>query len=206
MADAEACGRIIALSATPTRATLPVSVILVVLNGAKYIAASLRSITRSRCQPAEILVVDGNSSDDTRSIVAAHAGVTLIAQRSQGIANAYNEGIACAGGALIAFISHDDVWLDGKLDAQVAHLESHPQADCCVTHVEHVLERGMTPPPGFRVGLLGHAVPGMIMECLMARRDVFDRVGGFDPTFAVSEDTDWFARARDLGVQLAVLM
>ena len=39
----------------------------------------------------------------------------------------------------------------------------------------------------------------------MVRREVFARVGGFDPAFAVSEDTDWFARARDAGMRSAML-
>ena len=43
------------------------------------------------------------------------------------------------------------------------------------------------------------------MEALLARREVFERVGRFDPAFAVSEDSDWFARVVDGGVKLTVL-
>jgi GT2 family glycosyltransferase len=65
------------------------------------------------------------------------------------------------------------------------------------THVQHVLDEGASPPPGFRMMLLERPVPGFIMETLVARRTAFDKVGLFDPSFAVGEDTDWFARARD---------
>ena len=43
------------------------------------------------------------------------------------------------------------------------------------------------------------------MEALVARREAFHRVGPFDPAFSVSNDTDWFARARDQGLAIAVL-
>ena len=53
--------------------------------------------------------------------------------------------------------------------------------------------------------ILDRPVPGLVMEALMARKRVFEQVGPFDPSFPVSEDTDWFARARDAGVPMAVL-
>jgi hypothetical protein len=71
--------------------------------------------------------------------------------------------------------------------------------------VEHFLEEGATPPAGFRRELLDRPHPGWIMEALMARPKVFELAGLFNPQFAVSEDTDWFARVRDIGVESSVL-
>lgn len=45
----------------------------------------------------------------------------------------------------------------------------------------------------------------LVMETLLARREIFGRVGRFDPRFPVGEDTDWFARARDAGLGPVVL-
>lgn len=187
------------------RGTCDVSVILVVRNGAEYIADALASVARSHRMPRETLVIDGGSTDATADVVARFPWATLVPQVSRGIASAYNEGVACARGALVAFISHDDIWMDRKLDRQVAHLEAHPEAECCVTLVQHEMIPGMLPPPGFRTELLERPVPGMIMECLVARRSVFERVGAFDPSFATGEDTDWYARARDMGVRIDII-
>jgi glycosyltransferase involved in cell wall biosynthesis len=186
-------------------APLTVSVILVVRNGAEYIAEALASVTHSQARPLEILVIDGGSTDGTLDIARRFPLVRIIEQRSTGIAAAYNEGIAAARGELVAFISHDDRWLPGKLDRQLAAMEGDPRLMFTVTHVRHVLDAGATPPHGFRAELLDAPVAGMIMEALVARRSVFDVVGPFDSSFAVSEDTDWFARARDAGVPMAVL-
>lgn len=181
------------------------SVIVIVRNGSRFIAEALTSVFLSRLQPAEVVVVDGDSSDDTVAIAATFPRVRVWRQTTQGIANAYNEGIEQATGGYLAFISHDDQWLPGKLDRQIAYLESHPDTDAVLCQVEHFLEDGVECPPGFRPELLGVARPGWIMEALLTRREVFARVGGFDPAFAVSEDSDWFARAVDGGVKLVVL-
>jgi hypothetical protein len=91
-----------------------------------------------------------------------------------------------------------------KLEKQAAFLAENPAVQICVSHVRHVLE-GPAAPPGFRRELLDRPVPGLIMEALVARREVFGQVGLFDPAFSVSNDTDWFARARDHWLAIAVL-
>jgi glycosyltransferase involved in cell wall biosynthesis len=182
-----------------------VSVILIVRDGARFIAQALESVGQSRLRPLEILVVDGDSTDDTVAIAQGFPLVRIVRQADRGIANAYNEGIRQARGKYIAFISHDDIWLPGKLDMQIAYLEDHPEADAALCQVEHFLEAGNECPPSFRPELLGAARPGWIMEALVARVQVFARAGKFNPDFAVSEDSDWFARALDDGVKITVL-
>jgi glycosyltransferase involved in cell wall biosynthesis len=176
-----------------------VSVIVVVRNGARYLAQALDSIDQSETNPAEVIVLDGGSTDGTLEIAAARAGVTVIAQRSRGIAAAYNEAIAQAASPVVAFLSHDDLWARGKLDKHLALMSAQPELLYTTSLVQHFLEPGCAPPPGFRVEMLERPVHGMIMEALVARKQAFETVGLFDPRFPVGEDTDWFARAIDAG-------
>jgi glycosyltransferase involved in cell wall biosynthesis len=180
-----------------------ISVVAIVRNGETYLGEALRSVFSSTYPVHEVLVVDGGSRDRTAEI-AAGAGARVLPQRSTGIAAAYNEGIAATSGDCVAFISHDDLWDPTKLEKQAAFLAQNPMVQICVCNVQHVLEV-RTPPPGFREELLHHPVPGLIMEALVARRRAFDLVGPFDPAFSVGNDTDWFARARDRGLAIAVL-
>lgn len=189
-----------AVNLTPT-----VSVVLIVRNGADFIADALNSVYLSDVQPFEIIIVDGHSSDNTVAIASQFPKARVHFQTSQGIANAYNEGIAEAKGEFIAFISHDDIWLPNKLDVQIAYLQERPDIAATLGMVEHFLEPGTKPPEGFRMELLEKPYPGWIMEALVARRDLFAQVGKFDASFAVGEDSDWFARALDAGLSPVVL-
>ena len=190
---------------SPDALETDVSVILVVRNGDQFIAEALGSVFRSHTKPLEILVVDGGSTDATVKIAGRFPLTRVIAQDATGIANAYNQAIAMARADLVAFISHDDIWEPGKLDQQLAFMRQHPLVGYTVTMVRHFLDECAHVPAGFRADLLERPVPGFIMETLMARKSVFQQVGLFDPSFSVSEDTDWFARARDAGVPMAIL-
>lgn len=181
-----------------------VSVIMIVRNGERTIAEALASVYRSKIKPLEILVVDGHSTDRTAEIAAAYPLVRVVPETERGIPNAYNQGIAEARAPIVAFLSHDDLWTDGKLDRQLPFMRARPELLFTVGMVEHFLE-GDTPPPGFRRELLDGPCPGYIMETFMARKQVFDIVGLFDPKFPIGEDTDWFARARDLRVPAEML-
>ena len=180
------------------------STILVVRNGAQYIAEALASVQRSGRAPVEILLIDGHSTYLTVEIASRFPGVRIVPQEGKGIPAAYNQAIALARADTVAFISHDDIWMDGKLDLQLRAMEADPSLQFTVGMVEHFLA-GSGPPPGFRQDLLTKPVAGLIMEALVARKSVFDRVGLFDTSFAVAEDTDWFARAKDAGAKMAVL-
>jgi glycosyltransferase involved in cell wall biosynthesis len=190
---------------TPLPGSEGVSVILIVRNGERFIREAMDSVQAQTLRPAEILVIDGDSDDGTVGIARGYPGVTVISQAGTGIASAYNQGISQSRCDLLAFISHDDRWMPNKLELQVAALAGQPDALLSLTHVQHVLAEGATPPPGFRTTLLDGPVPGFIMETLVARRAAFDRIGLFDPSFSVGEDTDWFARARDAHLPTVVL-
>jgi glycosyltransferase involved in cell wall biosynthesis len=177
-----------------------VSVILIVKDGEAFIAEALQSVLQSSVQPLETLVIDGGSSDRTREVAAGFPHVTVVPQSTQGLTQAYNEGIERARGELIAFISHDDRWLPGKLDRQLEAMREDPALEFTVTLVRHFLELGASAPRGFRQELLDAPVPGFIMETLLARRRCFEVVGMLDPTYRSGSDTDWFARATDLKV------
>jgi rSAM/selenodomain-associated transferase 2/rSAM/selenodomain-associated transferase 1 len=80
-----------------------VSVIIPALNEAAHIAATLQSVRAGR--PHEIILVDGGSTDDTRTIAQA-AGATVM-QSKPGRARQMNAGAARATGNVFLFLHAD---------------------------------------------------------------------------------------------------
>lgn len=182
-----------------------VSVIIVVKNGERYLARAIESVLDQTYNHYEIIVVDGQSSDNTEKIAKSFPQVRYIYQSSKGIANAYNMGIDAAKGEFIAFLSHDDTWTSNKLSTQVNYLIEHPDIQYAVAKVKFILEEGHSIPPGFRPELLKGEHVGQIMETLVARKTLFDAIGKLNPEFSVAEDVDWFARAKDDCVPMVVI-
>ncbi|MGV3709322.1 MAG: glycosyltransferase family 2 protein [Gemmatimonas sp.] len=182
-----------------------VSVVLIVRDGARFIASAIESVLRGTMQPDEILVIDGQSQDDTVAIASAFPLVRVREQAMPGIAAAYNQGVQESSGDLIAFISHDDLWSEHKLELQLQFLRDHPAVWGCVGHIRHFLDAHSSIPAGFRQSLLDESVIGYVMESVIVRRGIFDRVGYMNQAFGPAGDTDWFSRARDAGCEIALL-
>lgn len=180
-----------------------VSVIVAVRNGERYLPEALASIEAQNYRSYEVIVIDGQSTDRTPSI-AADAGARVVQQPGRGVGDAYNAGIAAARAPLVAFLSHDDRWTPDKLSVQVRLLEERSELGFVVAMVRYFVQPGCVLPPGYHRELLVRDHVGRIMETCLARRDVFDRVGPFDAALPFGEDTDWFSRAEDLGVRMAV--
>jgi glycosyltransferase involved in cell wall biosynthesis len=179
-----------------------VSVVMAVRDGERWLAEALESVAAQTHPVAEVVLVDGGSTDRTVAIAreARVPGLRVVAQGRRGIADAYNVGVAATTCPLVAFLSCDDRWTPAKTTAQVAWLDASPAARFVTGHARFELEPGCALPRGYRADLVGAVRPATIMETLLARREVFDEVGPFDPARPVAEDVDWFSRARDLGV------
>ncbi|MGD0198627.1 MAG: glycosyltransferase [Solirubrobacteraceae bacterium] len=187
------------------RATETVSVVMVVRNGERHLEGALRSIEEQSVAPGEIVLIDGNSQDATPDIARRHPLVRVLQQRGPTISDAYNEGVAASTGELIAFLSYDDVWTPRKLELQVARLRAAPPVDGCIGLAQRVIDPGDEAPPGFRRELLDEPRAARIPETLLLRRRTWERVGPMRPDCGSGGDTEWFARAQDLGVVLGVV-
>ena len=181
------------------------SVVIIVRNGERFLNQAIDSVIAQTYSRYEIIVVDGQSTDNTEKIARSYPQVRYVRQTGLGVADAYNTGIDAARGEFIAFLSHDDLWAPSKLAAQVGFLLEHPEIQCCVSALKMFLQPGCGVPPGFKAELLEGEHVVRLMENLVARRSVFDFAGKLDPAFSPADDTEWYARATDKGVSMAVV-
>jgi len=93
-----------------------------------WLSDTLASVRSQTFTDWELVVVDDGSVDDVAPVVGAVPGATLLRQEPAGASVARNRGVLATGGELVAFMDHDDLWVDNKLEHQVAALERHPTA------------------------------------------------------------------------------
>lgn len=184
-----------------------ISCIVIVYNGERFIAAAVDSVRAQSWRPIEVIVADDGSTDRTAEIVAGYGDeVRFVTQETAGPPSTRNLGLGAATGEYVAFLDGDDLWHEEKLERQMARLEAEPGLDACVTHAQHFWMPEMAEEEAkLRDQPRGHVVPGYIASTLLAPRALFDRVGGFDTKLWFGDGADWFMRAAEKGVVVALL-
>lgn len=96
-----------------------VSIVLPVRNGARTLAQAIQSVRVQSMQDLELIVVDGDSTDETPSIIRSFGdGVDCcIREPDRGVYDAMNKGLSRARGQWLLFLGCDDCLLEGFSEA-----------------------------------------------------------------------------------------
>jgi glycosyltransferase involved in cell wall biosynthesis len=149
----------------------------------------------------DVIVVDDGSSDDLAGALAGYGDrIRLIRhERNAGAAAARNTGVANAAGDYIAFLDSDDVWLPGKIAAQLEDIRRNQwRASCTAFDLRHANTReGVSPQRASGALDLSELVWGCFVSpgsTLMFERSLFDEIGPLDQNLGRLEDWDWLLR------------
>jgi glycosyltransferase involved in cell wall biosynthesis len=96
-----------------------ISVVIPAYNAASFLPRCLKSVFAQTLKPAEVIVVDDGSTDDS-AVLAANLGATVINRPNRGPAAARNAGIQNASSDWIGLLDADDMWAPDKLERQAA--------------------------------------------------------------------------------------
>ena len=87
--------------------SIPISIIIPVYNGAKFLPDTLRSIQNQDYKDYELLVVDDGSTDETAQIAESAGAKVIKLSQNSGPATARNEGARAAQGEILLFTDSD---------------------------------------------------------------------------------------------------
>jgi glycosyltransferase involved in cell wall biosynthesis len=181
-----------------------VSVIVPAYNRAGIIGETIENIFQQTYANVELIIVDDGSTDNTQEILASYGErVRWVSQKNAGPAAARNHGIRMAKGEIVAFQDSDDAWHPTKIERQVSLLERARETVCCVCNctvelpgivVRSFESAPLNPPIEEGVWLNPAEVLAtrfiLFNQAVAIRREVLERIGGFDESLRLMEDMD----------------
>lgn len=174
-------------------------------NSSQTIIRAIESVkNQTYSGQVQILIVDDGSTDNSVTLVEdfkkanRSLWIDLFKKENEGVSIARNLAMDNAKGNFFAFLDSDDVWLENKLEVQLSVLNSNSEIDLIGCTANGLI---ITKVLGRDVGSLIHLSPfRYVIKSLMStpsvlfRREVYDKVGGFDESFKYAEDLNYWLK------------
>jgi glycosyltransferase involved in cell wall biosynthesis len=175
-----------------------ISVIIPSYNQGKFIETAIKSILGQKYDQTEIIVVDNESTDETRELLKKYSSkIKAIIEKDKGQTNAINKGFKLAKGDILAYLNADDVYEPIAFRYVVNFFKKNPQAKIVYGKGKFIDEKGK---------FLGYyktntpSLENLFKECVISqptvfmRREVYDNVGLFDEGLNYTMDYDYWIR------------
>lgn len=188
----------------PDRPTI--SLIIPAYNEEAYLGACLDAVMANIAGKAlEIIVVDNNSTDGTRAVAERYPAITYVFEAEKGITRARQRGFLTARGDILAYVDADtrpptgwieQIWEQFGRNPELASL-SGPYSFYDLSGFRNKVANGWFVAARPLYGIIGYMLVG---GNFAIRREVLERMGGFDPNIEFyGEDADIARRAKKYG-------
>lgn len=197
-----------------------VSIIIVTFNSATYLNSCLKSVLNSSYPEKEIIIIDNNSTDETRIIVKKFGDKIkkYNTGKNLGYAGGNNFGIEKSSGKYLFLLNPDTLVEKGFLEPLVSEIEKNKKIAACQPLIRLMNNKKKINLTGKVTHYLGFdwvdnylkEIPPEKREIysfsgcgILLRRDLLDKIGVFDETyFMYYEDTDLSWRIRLVGYKI----
>ncbi len=186
------------------------SVTIPLYNKAPYVRKAVESVMGQTFADWELWVVDDGSTDGGGEIVSAinDSRVHYHRQENAGVSATRNNGVALSCAPYICFLDADDWWEPTFLEEMARLIARYPDAGIYGTGYTIVDEKRRKTRPSpvgvdhdFSEGPIDYFEAYSCTEAMplwtgavCIPKDVFDKVGGFNPTLKMAEDFDLWVR------------
>jgi len=176
-------------------------IVIPTLNAARFLPATLLSIAELVDCGAKAVAVDGGSTDETLQICRDER-IEVLHESQRGLYTALNAGFRHLATPWMTWINSDDMLLPSGM---LSYLPAIEQADIHYGTVDYVdadgrfLHSWQSGKPSRLLGLYRSGCSPLLQQGTIFRREVFERLGGFDESLKYVADADFWWRAAEAG-------
>lgn len=180
---------------------MKVSIITVAYNAETTIGATLDSVKSQSYSQIEHIVIDGKSTDGTLDIIDGFLShiTKVVSEKDSGIYDAMNKGLSLASGDVIGFLNADDTFANSETIATIAETFLTSSFDTVYGDLQYVdlnnsskIIRNWNSGEYSKNKFLKGWMPAH--PTFYAKRELFDKFGGFNTLFRISADYELMLR------------
>ena len=182
-----------------------VSVIMSVLNGARFLRESIESILSQTFPNFEFLIVNDGSTDSTGEIISSYADprIRLIENSvNRGLPVSLNKCIQLSKGEYGARQDADDISLPHRLELQVAEMDANPAIGAVggwwhsIDIKDRIVTREQAPSDNNTLlrRIINHGINPSPHGSMMIRMELLKTLEGYDERFWFTQDFDLWLR------------
>ncbi|MBC7320847.1 methyltransferase domain-containing protein, partial [bacterium] len=199
------------------------SIIVLTLNNLEYTKKCIESIREYTPEPYELIVVDNGSTDGTIEYLESQSDIKLVKNPTNvGFAMGNNIGMKLAKGDYIVILNNDTVVTQGWLARLIACAKTDPSIGIVGPRSNYVagIQLVKDVPYGNDMTAMQEFARQWSLEnsgryeetvrvigfCMLVKREVIERIGGFDPLYENGnfEDDDFCIRAIRAGFKIKI--
>ncbi len=179
---------------------MKISIITATFQSARTLRDTIDSVRRQSWPDIEHIIVDGGSSDDTLSILAAADHLSkVISEPDRGIYDAMNKGIGMADGEVIGILNSDDFYADERVIQDIVEQFRDPGVEAVYGDLDYIdpndssrvtrrWKAGLYHPGSFRWGWMPPH------PAFFVRRRLYEQHGGFNLDMGTCGDYELMLR------------
>lgn len=182
-------------------------------NSEKTIEECILSIKNYQGNNIEHIIIDGGSTDNTVAIIKKYENtynLKWISEKDNGIADAMNKGFKISQGLFIAWIDADNYYHTEIFEKITKKIEEDV-ADIFCGYVSIVDNQKVTKihkpsfPFSFKRSLLFNTGGIPVQPGVFFKKELFDKVGGFNTTYRIAGDYDFWVKVLKLEPKISYI-
>ncbi|HAF28011.1 MAG TPA: glycosyl transferase [Bacteroidales bacterium] len=180
---------------------MKISIITVCYNSEYTIQNTINSVLNQSYSDIEYIIVDGNSTDNTKSIITSYANKIscFISEPDHGIYHAMNKGIRMATGDIVGMLNADDFFTNQEVVQRIVKEFENKDIDAVYGDVQFVNPENINrivryyssskfKPNKFKYGFMP-AHPSFYVK-----KDLFEKLGYYKEDYLIASDYELLIR------------